>query len=105
MLRNLLDSFKRGIEKIRWFSSLFSERLRIEMAIFKLLFRSDETARERDLLLRKIGERVLELKDQPEKNILRDHVVVEAITGIVVLEKTLEDINQKVSEIGRVTGP
>jgi len=52
--------------------------------------------------LRKIGERVIELKGHQDKNILKDSVVAEAAAEIIRIEKTLDDLKGKAAEIGRV---
>ncbi len=57
-----MKTSEEGVEKIKWFATLFSERVNIEIAIFKLLYQSDEMTRKRQELLVTIGERVVELK-------------------------------------------
>ncbi|MBI5634255.1 MAG: hypothetical protein HZA15_12350 [Nitrospirae bacterium] len=101
-MKKIIDDFRKGLERIRWFSTVFAERMKIEIAIFRLLYESDRTAKTREELLRRIGERVLELKDHHDKNILRDSVVAEAVAEINKLEKTIEDLKTRISEIGRV---
>ena len=102
-MKKIIEDFKKGIEQLRWFSTLFAERLKIEMAVFKLLYESDKMTRMREEMLRKIGERVVELKSHEGKNILRDTVVAEAVHEIEKLEKSIDDLKNKVSEISRVT--
>jgi hypothetical protein len=102
-VKKIIEDFKKGIEQLRWFSTLFAERLKIEMAVFKLLYESDKMTRMREEMLRKIGERVVELKSHEGKNILRDTVVAEAVHEIEKLEKSIDDLKNKVSEISRVT--
>jgi len=102
MLKRIKDNFSKGIDRIKWFSTVLSERLKIEITIIKLLYRSDEMNKKRDELLKKIGQRVYELKVHTDKNILKDKVVSEAIVEIEKVEKDIEELNQKVSEIGKV---
>lgn len=99
MLRRIIDTFKDGLAKIKWFAVVFSERVRIEIAIIKLMARSNELERKRRDLFIAIGERVYEVKDNPEKNIFRDKVVVEAMEDIEKMEKNIEELKEKVSEI------
>jgi len=101
-VKKLLDDFRKGLERVRWFSAVFAERLKIEIAIFKLLYESDRMSKTREDLLRKIGERVIELKGHQDKNILKDSVVAEAAAEIIRIEKTLDDLKGKAAEIGRV---
>lgn len=101
MLRRLRTDFLKGIDRIRWFSGVLSERLNIEIAVIKLLFRSDEMDRKKNELLTALGSRVYELRDNSEKNILKDRVVLEAITEIQRLEKELVDLSHKIDELSR----
>lgn len=101
-MKKIIDDFKKGLERVRWFSTVFAERLKIEITIFRLLYESDRMTKTRGELLRKIGERVLELKDHQEKNILKDSLVAEAVAEINKIEKTIDDLKTRVAEIGRV---
>jgi len=102
-MKKILEDFRKGIGKVRWFAALFAERLKIEIAIFRLLYDSDRMNKTREELLKRIGERVMELKGHHDKNILRDSVIAEALSEIEKLEKNLEETHAKVSDIGRVT--
>lgn len=102
-MKKIIADFRRGLERLQWLSSIFSERLRIEMAVVKLLFESDKVSRTRRELLISIGERVMELKGHHDKNILRDSVVSSAVGEIEKLDTQINEIKTKVSEIGRVT--
>ncbi len=101
-MKKVIDDFRRGLERVRWFSAVFADRLKIEIAIFRLLYESDRMAKTRAELLATIGERVLELKDHHEKNVLKDSVVAEAVAEIDRLEKNMDDLKTRVSEIGKV---
>ena len=104
MLKNVYGNLKNGIGKIKWFATLFSERMNIEIAIFKLLYQSDEMAKKREVLLKIIGERVIELKGHAEKNIFRDSDIAGALEEIEKLDKNINDLKGKASDISRVTG-
>lgn len=103
MIKGLQENFKSGIEKIKWFSSLFSERLKLELAVVRLLYRSGEMDRKREELLQIIGKRVMELRGHSDKNIVKDTVIAEATAEIEQIEKNIEELKQKASEISRVT--
>jgi hypothetical protein len=102
-VKKIIDDFRKGLERMRWFSTVFAERLKIEIAIFRLLYESDRMAKTRGEILRKIGERVMELKDHHDKNILKDSLIAEAVAEINKLEKTIDDLKTRVAEIGRVS--
>jgi hypothetical protein len=99
MVRRLKDNFDRGIEKIKWFSSLLSERLRIEYVVIKLIFQSDRMEKKKDELLKKIGQRVLEMKEHIDKQILRDRVIAEALSEIEKINNEIDITKKKASEI------
>jgi hypothetical protein len=103
MLKRIYDKFRAGIEKIKWFAALFSERLKIEIAIFQLLYKSEEMEKRRDVLLRTIGQRVVELKGNGEK-IIRDSAVSDALEEIEKIDRNITDLRLKANEISRVTG-
>jgi len=102
-MKKLIDDFRQGLERLRWFATVFAERLKIEIAIFRLLYESDRITKTREELLRKIGERVMQLKDRQDKNILKDSLVIEAVAEISKLEKSIDDLKSRVAEIGRVS--
>jgi seryl-tRNA synthetase len=99
MYEKLRESFSGGIERIKWFATVFSERLKIEIAVVKLLYQSDEMQKRRDGLYREIGRRVYDLKGNPEKNILKDRAVAEAIEEIEKLDRDLDELSRRVSEM------
>ena len=104
MFGKIYENFRQGLHKIKWFATLFSERLNIELAVFKLLHQSDEMTKKRETLLRTIGEQVVAMKDHPEKNVFKDSIVVVALQEIEKIDKNIEDLKQKAGEISRVTG-
>ena len=104
MLKRVYESFRKGTEKIKWFATLFSERMNIEIAIFRLLSQSNEMATKREALLKTVGERMVGLKGHAEKNVFRDSVIAEALEEIEKLDKNIEDLKHKAGEISRVTG-
>jgi hypothetical protein len=104
MLKRVYENFKKGTEKIKWFATLFSERMNIELAIFKLLYQSDAMRRKRQELLVTLGERVVELKGHGDKIVFLDSVVAGALSEIEKLDSNIAELRQKASEISKVTG-
>lgn len=102
MLKKVYENFKLGIEKIKWFATLFSERVNIEFAVFKLLYQSEEMTRKRLELLVTVGERVLELKGRGDKIVFHDSVVAGALAEIEKLDSNIGELRKKASEISRV---
>jgi hypothetical protein len=102
MWKRVKNNFDSGIERIKWFSSILSERVKIEFSVIKLVSDRDKKEKERAEKLRLIGERVFELKEQHDKNVLKDKVIAGSISEIEKLDSEIEDINKKVSEISKV---
>jgi hypothetical protein len=102
MLKKVTDSFRQGITRIKWFASVIAARLTIEIAIIKLLHRSDTVQKQRDDLVRTIGERVFELRSNPDRNVFRDRAIHEALDKIEGLEREIAELNRKVQDASSV---
>ena len=102
MWKRIKNNFDSGIGRIKWFSSILSERMKIEFSVIKLVSDRDKKEKERAEKLRLIGERVFEVKEQQDKNVLKDNVIAGSISEIEKLDSEIEDINKKVSEISKV---
>lgn len=101
MFSRIKRDFDSAIEKIKWFASLFSERVRIEIAVFKLLYKSEELRKRRDELMREIGEEVYEMRGK-EKNIYANTEVRNAIKELETLEPEIKETVEKASEISKI---
>jgi hypothetical protein len=99
MLKRLKKNFDKGLEKIRWFSSVLSERIKIEFLVIKLLLQSDKMEKKRDELLNKIGQRVYELKENTDRHVLKDRVIGEALNEIEQINSEIETTKKKAAEI------
>ena len=104
MWKRIKNNFDSGIERIKWFSSILSERVKIEFSVIKLVSDRDKKEKDRAEKMRLIGERVFELREQHDKNVLKDKVITSAISEIEKLNSEIEDINEKASEISKVEG-
>ena len=102
MWKRVKGNLDSGIGKIRWFSSLLNERVKIEISLFKLLYQSTEMEKKRAELMKSIGEKVFELRNRQEKHMLRDPAILEAMNDLERLEAEIEDTRKKASEIGKI---
>jgi hypothetical protein len=102
MLKRIKDSFDSGVEKIKWFSSLLSDRVKVEVSVMKLIYQSDQMERRKDDLMRTIGRRVHELKAYPDRQILKDTVIADAIAEIEQITRDIELTRKKASEISKI---
>jgi seryl-tRNA synthetase len=99
MWRRLRNNFDSGIEKIKWFSSLVSDRVKIEYFVMKLLYQSEQMEKKRDELIKTIGLRVYELKGYPDRHILKDSAIIDAINEIDKINNEINETKKKASEI------
>jgi hypothetical protein len=99
MFQKLRENFKEGLYRLKWVAIVLSERLKIEIAVIKLLYQSDEMEKSREKLLKSIGRRVYELHGSPDKNIMRDRTVLAALDEIRKIEKNIDELKKKVSEM------
>lgn len=96
MIEQVRRNFSSGVEKIRWYSELLGERIKVEMAVIKLMGKAEKLKKERDKLARSIGERIFELraelpdtcKDEFIKNILVDMEMVNEELGELTARMT-----------------
>ncbi|GAB4488247.1 MAG: hypothetical protein OHK006_18420 [Thermodesulfovibrionales bacterium] len=101
MLNRVQENFRNGIDRLKWFSGVFADRLKVEIALVKILYRSNEMRKTRDELLRRIGERVVELSGHPDKQVLKDTGIAEALAEIGKIDREIEECRQKADELGR----
>jgi predicted transcriptional regulator len=99
MIKRLRTNFDTGVEKIKWFSSILSDRLKIEFSLIKLLHQSDQLEKKRDELMKNIGRRIYELKETSDRSILKDRVVMDAMNEIAKIDSDIESTKKKASEI------
>jgi hypothetical protein len=102
MLKRLKENFESGVEKIKWFSSLLSERLKIEISLIRLLYQTEQLGGKRDELLKKIGQRTYDLREQAEAHILKDSAVAEMLSEIGKINEEIESTRKKASEISKL---
>ncbi len=101
-MKKIKENLRKGIERIKWFAAILSERLKIEIAVIRLLFQSDKMYKKREELLKTIGERIVELKDHPDRNIYKDKVILDALNEAEEIQKNIDELKEKASEISKV---
>jgi seryl-tRNA synthetase len=98
-IKNDLDE---GLHKVKWFARLLSERVRIELTVFRLLHKSEELKKKRDALIKKIGEESYRI-NKSDKGIHPSKDMLDAITEIDALEPQIKETIDKAAEISRIT--
>ena len=101
MLSRVKKDFESGLKKVKWFATLLSERVRIEIAIFKLLYKTEELKEKRDKLLRQIGEEVYEMRDKG-KNIYSSKEVLDAIKSLESIEPEIRETLERASDFSKL---
>lgn len=99
MYKRIKENFDSGIERLKWFANILSDRMKIELSVFKLLYQVEQKEKNREDLMKTIGERMLELKDHSEKSILKDRVIADAMGEIDTINREIEEIKKQASEI------
>lgn len=101
MFSRIKRDLENGIGKVRWFASLLSERVRIELTIFKLLYKSEELKKRRAELLRRIGEEVYRMRGK-DKNVYANRDIMSAVKEMESLEPEIKETLDKASEVGKL---
>lgn len=102
MISKLKNDVENAIGKIKWFATLLSERINIEIMVFKLLYKSEKLKKRREELLRQIGEEIYKMKDK-EKIIYTNKNIMDAIKELDNLEPQIKESIEKASEISKIT--
>lgn len=99
MWTRIKSNLESGTEKLKWFSSMFSDRLKIELSVMKLLYESDCLEKKKDDMMKTIGKRIWELQGQPERNILKDTIIMDALSEIERINSDIDATKKKASDI------
>jgi len=102
MLKNISKNVMEGLARIKWFFSIVAERVKIEIAVIRLLGRSEHYENERKRLLESIGERVADLREGGPVNIYDDPLVMEHLRKLVKLEEEISSLRDEAREISAV---
>jgi len=101
VIGRIKKDFESSIKKVKWFAALLSERVRIEVTIFKLLYKSEELKKKRDELLRQIGGEVYEMRDKG-KNVYSNNEVLTAIKALESIEPEIRETLEKASDFSKL---
>ena len=101
MFSRIKKDLDEAVAKIKWFASLLSERVRIEITVFKLMYKSEELKKQRDELLKKIGEEVYEMKGA-NKNVYANKEITDAIKELEKIDPEIKETVEQASEISKI---
>ncbi|MCE5311791.1 MAG: hypothetical protein LLF86_01415 [Nitrospiraceae bacterium] len=102
MYQRIKNDIEKALESVRWFASLLSERMRIEIALFKLMYRSEEIKKRKQELLNKIGAEVYAARGS-EIDMYHNPEVRNAIAELETLDPQITELSEKAHEISKAT--
>lgn len=100
MYQRIRSDIEKAVESIRWFGSLLSERLKIELAVFKLMYRTEEIKKRKDELLKNIGAEVYAARGL-DADIYHNPEVKSAIAELEAIDPQLTELSEKAQEISK----
>jgi hypothetical protein len=102
LIEKLKGSFDTGVEKVKGVAGIFSDRLKAEAAIIKLLKESGDLERKRASMVKDIGERVFELRGRSGINVYEDDVVKQTLSELEKLDAEITELKKRASDVGKV---
>jgi hypothetical protein len=69
----------------------------------KLLYQSEQMKKKKEELMKTIGERIYELKGHPDRYVLKDRVIADALDELDKINTEIESAKKKASEISSST--
>lgn len=103
MLEKVIESFTSGLKRLKWFSTVVSERLKIELTVIKLLNEIRRLEEKRDDTLKTAGMRVFELSSHENLDILKDSKIKDTLKELEGLNKELDDLRKRIAELSQGT--
>lgn len=99
MIGKVYQEVSVGVEKLRWYLSLVIERMKMELAVVKILGKTEKYERDKRDLLVSIGKRVHELSERKRANVFEDREIKDTIMKLERLNKEIDSLRRKVEEI------
>jgi hypothetical protein len=93
-----------GVQKLRWYASLLSERIHVELALIKLLNDIETVEKKKGDVVLRIGERVLEFKDSPNYDVLTDAEIKSLLHKVESLNEEIRSLKKKADELSKLEG-
>ena len=101
MIEQVRRNFYSGIERIRWFSEIVSERIKVEIAVIKLMGKAERLKKDRENLAKAVGERVFESRAR-----LSDSCKDDYIKNILIeMEMVSEEMEKLKTRLANMTKP
>lgn len=102
MIEKIKSSLDSGVGKVKGFANLFSDRLKVEAAVIKLMKEAGGLEKEKEAQFKTIGERVFQLRGGGEVNVFEDLMIRQTLDRIEKLDAEIAEIKKRASDISRV---
>ena len=91
-------NIQKGVQKTTAAATVFSDRMKVEIAIVRLRIRINEIQLQIDEQQRVIGRKIVDLKNKNElpktcEQLFKDEDIISAINNLVQYVKDIEDLN------------
>ena len=105
MIERIKKNLEDGVDKVKWYSSILSERLKVESAVIRLMRDSTDLQKKRSRLLEDIGSRVFELRRSPELNLVEDRTLAGIIKEVEALDEEIETLRSRAAMVEKPQEP
>jgi len=102
MIEKVKKSFSTGLLRVRWIASFLAERTKAETSVAKLLYEKTKLEDKINDLYSDVGNRVMELKEKGEEDILKDFIVQQALDEIKNLQESVDDYKSRAENINKL---
>lgn len=102
MVNKVKDSFNTGLLRVKWIATFVAERTKAETSVVKLLYESSKLESKIDDLYRDIGKRVIELKENGEKEVYQDFIIQKALNELKDLRDAVKDYGKQAKNINKL---
>ncbi len=99
MWTRIRESFDNGTKQLQWYASLLSDRVRVELTIFKLYGALEKLERKKGVIMKSLGEEVVNLSTQPVTDVYEQKAIKEAIREIQDLDRQIDEIKKEASDV------
>ena len=102
MIEKVKKSFSTGLLRVRWIASFLAERTKAETTVAKLLYEKTKLEDKINDLYSDVGNRVMELKEKGDEDILKDFIVQQALDEIKNLQESVDDYKSRADNINKL---
>jgi len=102
MIDKVKKSFNTGLFRVKWIATFLAERTKAETSVAKLLYERTKVEGRINDLYSDVGNRVMELKEKGEEDVLKDFIVQQALDEIKHLQESVDDYKSQADNINKL---